>query len=79
MLSCGAMSAITWWIRAITCLKLNVAEASVKPYRSACRIWCCSLAVRIRALLGTQPKFRQSPPILCASTSVTLALTAAAM
>ena len=28
---------------------------------------------------GTQPKFRQSPPILCASTSVTLALTAAAM
>jgi len=37
------------------------------------------LAERISALLGTQPKFRQSPPILWPSISVTLALTAAAM
>ena len=34
---------------------------------------------RISAFDGTQPVFRQSPPSLCCSTSVTLALTAAAM
>ena len=37
------------------------------------------LAERISALLGTQPVFRQSPPILCFSISATFALTAAAM
>ena len=37
------------------------------------------LAERISALLGTQPKLRQSPPIRWPSTSVTRAFTAAAM
>ena len=38
-----------------------------------------SLAERISAFDGTQPVFKQSPPILCFSISVTLAFTAAAM
>ena len=47
---------------------------------SRARLTCDSkFAERISAFDGTQPKFRQSPPILCFSTSVTLALTAAAM
>ena len=49
------------------------------PYRCASRISWASVAARIKALLGTQPVFRQSPPIRWASTSVTRALTAAAM
>ncbi len=44
------------------------------------RLMCASsLAERISAFDGTQPVFRQSPPIRCFSTSVTLAFTAAAM
>ncbi len=38
-----------------------------------------NLAERISAFDGTQPVLRQSPPILCFSTSVTFAFTAAAM
>ena len=38
-----------------------------------------SLAERISAFDGTQPVFRQSPPMRCFSTSVTFAFTAAAM
>ena len=49
------------------------------PYRCASRISWASVAARIKALLGTQPVLRQSPPMRWASTSVTRALTAAAM
>ena len=38
-----------------------------------------NFAERISAFDGTQPVFRQSPPILCFSTSVTLALIAEAI
>ncbi len=38
-----------------------------------------SFAERMSAFEGTQPVLRQSPPILWRSTSVTFALTAAAM
>jgi hypothetical protein len=38
-----------------------------------------NFAERISAFDGTQPKLRQSPPILCFSTSVTFAFTAAPM
>ena len=38
-----------------------------------------SFADLISAFDGTQPVFRQSPPILCFSINVTLAFTAAAM
>jgi len=36
-------------------------------------MWERSFAERIRALEGTQPVFRQSPPIRCLSISVTFA------
>jgi hypothetical protein len=38
-----------------------------------------NFAERISALEGTQPVFKQSPPILCLSISTTLALTVAAI
>ncbi len=38
-----------------------------------------SFADRISAFDGTQPVFRQSPPILCFSINATFALVAAAM
>ena len=39
---------------------------------------CAALAQRMRALEGTQPTLRQSPPIRCSSTIATLAPTPAA-
>ena len=42
-------------------------------------MWLSSLAERSSALLGTQPVFRQSPPMRCFSISATFALVAAAM
>ena len=47
---------------------------------SRARLTCDrNFAERISAFDGTQPVLRQSPPILCFSTSVTFAFTAAAM
>ena len=47
---------------------------------SAERLACDkNLAERIKAFDGTQPVFKQSPPILCFSISVTFALTAVAI
>ena len=50
-----------------------------KPRRVAFFAWATKRADLISAFDGTQPVFRQSPPILCRSTSATLALTAAAI
>jgi len=41
--------------------------------RSACRIACATWADLISVFDGTQPYHRQSPPILCFSTSATFA------
>src|SRR5688572_21122133 len=63
----------------MTSEKSNSAAAARRPNSRARRTWSSSLAERRIALLGTQPVFRQSPPIWCFSISVTLAFTAAAM
>src|SRR5688572_14007788 len=65
--------------RCMTSAKSNSAAAARSPNSRARRTWSSSLAERRIALLGTQPVFRQSPPISAFSISVTLALTAAAM
>ena len=49
------------------------------PNSFAREMWFSSFAERISAFDGTQPVYRQSPPIRCRSTSVTFARTAAAM
>ena len=73
------MVAMTRCTRSITWAKSKSALAVWMP-KSADRRTCArNRAERISALLGTQPVFRQSPPSACCSTSVTLALTAAAM
>ncbi len=65
--------------RSITSRKAKSADAVRMP-NSCARLTCDrNFAERISAFDGTQPKFRQSPPILCFSTRVTFALTAAAM
>ena len=66
-------------MRAITAAKSTVPVVPVKPNAPALLICLAIVAERISALLGTQPKLRQSPPILCPSIRVTSALTAAAM
>src|SRR6185437_14854241 len=49
------------------------------PNPDACRACCRKAAERRSALEGTQPKLRQSPPILYPSIKVTLARVVAAM
>jgi len=49
------------------------------PSSPALRAWATNFADRSRAFDGTHPVLRQSPPIRCFSTSVTFALTAAAI
>ena len=63
----------------MTSPKSNSATALCSPYSLARFIWASILAVLISALEGTQPVFRQSPPISCFSTRVTFALTTAAI
>ena len=59
--------------------RLLAAEADRTPH-SPLRLTCeRSFAVRMSAFDGTQPVFRQSPPMRWRSMSVTLAFTAAAM
>ena len=77
--SCGSIFEITLRIRVMTSEKSNSACAVWIP-NSALRFWCAmNFAVRISAFEGTQPVFRQSPPMLPFSTRATFALTAAAM
>ena len=77
--SCGSMVFTTRWTRSMTSAKSNSATALLSPYSFARRIWASTRAVLISALEGTQPVFRQSPPISCFSTSVTFAFTTAAI
>ena len=73
------MVLITVCTRSMTAAKSKSARADSMP-NSFERAMCdSSLAERISAFDGTQPVLRQSPPSLCLSTSVTLALTAAPM
>ena len=65
--------------RSITPAKSTRALASAMPSSVARAMSDSRRADRMSALLGTQPVFRQSPPILCASTMATRALVAAAM
>ena len=73
------MSWITRCTRSMTCAKSTVALADCTPYSLLRAICDSSLAERISALLGTQPVFRQSPPMRCFSISATFALVAAPM
>lgn len=59
--------------RAITCGKSTAGVPARIPKCSASRSVCTTAALRISALLGTQPVFRQSPPISPASIRVTRA------
>jgi hypothetical protein len=63
----------------MTSAKSNATSAVCTP-NSRERFACDrNFAVRSSAFDGTQPVFRQSPPMRCFSTSVTFAFTAAAM
>ncbi|MCY1558843.1 hypothetical protein D9M68_958150 [compost metagenome] len=73
------MSPITRWMRCITAGKSTVPRTPAKPSASPLVSSWASLAERSSALDGTQPVFRQSPPICCFSIRLTLAFTAAAM
>ena len=64
---------------AITAGKSTGASLFARPKAAPCRAWCTCFAARSNALDGTQPVFRQSPPIASRSINVTLARTAAAM
>ncbi len=63
----------------MTSAKSNSMVAVLKPNSLARFAWFRTLAERMSALLGTQPVFRQSPPMLYFSISATFAFTAAAM
>ncbi len=77
--SCGSIAFTTERTRSITSAKSKSAEAERMP-NSFDRLTCeRNLAERMSAFEGTQPVFRQSPPMRWRSTSVTFALTAAAM
>ena len=65
--------------RSITSAKSNSALALLKPYSLARAMYESILAERSSDLLGTQPEFRQSPPMRCRSISVTFAFTVAAI
>ena len=73
------MARMTACTRSITSLKSNSARADAMPNSFERAICASSFAERISALDGTQPVFRQSPPMRFFSTNVTLAFTAAAM
>ena len=77
--SWGSMVLMIRCTRAMSALKLTFGSTSLKPNWLPCRRSNACRADRIRALLGTQPVFRQSPPILFFSINVTLALTVAAI
>jgi hypothetical protein len=69
--SCGAMLAITSWTWSCTAAKSTFGAAAAMPKASPdAAQWAC-LAAAIMALDGTQPKFRQSPPIAAFSISTT--------
>jgi hypothetical protein len=73
------MVRITRCTRSMTSAKSNSMVADLNPRSFALRACAMNFAERNKAFEGTQPVFRQSPPMRCFSTSVTLALTAAAM
>ena len=77
--SWGSIFAITSRTRCIIAEKSTLSLSARNPYSSARRIYDAILAERINALLGTQPVFRQSPPIRSLSISATFALDAAAI
>jgi hypothetical protein len=78
-LSWGSMREITSRTRDITRGKSTAGAVVEMPARAAPRTACARRAAWISALLGTQPVFRQSPPMRSASTSVTRARAVAAM
>ena len=63
----------------MTSAKSKRASAAAMPNSEARETCDRNFAERISAFDGTQPVLRQSPPSLWRSTSVTLALTTAAM
>ena len=63
----------------MTRAKSTSAVAFLKPNSSAFLICDRTRADLMKAFDGTQPVFRQSPPMRCFSTSVTLARTVAAI
>ena len=65
--------------RSITSAKSNSAAALWNPNSLARAMYESILAERSSDLLGTQPVFRQSPPMRWRSISVTFAFTVAAM
>ncbi len=72
--SWGSMVAIISSMRAIIFAKFTSASAFSKPNSFARLIYDIMRPLRIKDLLGIQPVFKQSPPILFFSMRITLAL-----
>ena len=77
--SWGSISDMTSLTRPITAAKSTSGTPTLMPKLLAFSMSLTDLAARINALLGTQPVFKQSPPMLAFSTNITFALTVAAM
>ena len=76
--SWGAMPAITPWTWSCTALKSTSGACARRPSAPAWRWATAALALASRALDGTQPVFRQSPPIVPGSISTVRAPSSAA-
>ena len=71
--SWGLMSARSFRMRSMTWPKSTCTAPVLMPSACSSRACCAAWATLSRALLGTQPLFRQSPPKRCFSTSATRA------